>query len=127
MRKSLEDAGEEQARREEEDVDHSDALPPPRKGTHPSHFVPPEPPVDIAENEWVPGHMPGEDMAYSSSAAMVPSETLQAFWEGVRQAEAGDSIKLPASFCQPRTLLQAASDSFLHADMITDAAKHAVR
>lgn len=105
-------------------MDSSNSLPPPSKGAHPSHFIAPEAPVDVAENEWVPSTM-STDTHPTKSFVAVP-ETLQAFWHKMQQKAPGSTIKLPASFCQPRTLLQAASDNFLHADMLTDAAKHAV-
>lgn len=120
----MELAAETQAERESQDIDQGDDLVPPCRGGDPAHFVAPEPPAPVPENEWLPAAPPLDE---PMPVYQVDQATVDTIWTDAQALQPGSEMPLPAPLCQPRSLLQTQADDLLHADMITDAAKHGVR
>ncbi|EGD79114.1 hypothetical protein PTSG_12933 [Salpingoeca rosetta] len=123
LQKRLRAAGTQQAENEDKDQDDADDVVPQPRSSPPAEYSPPAPPVAVDETEWVPTAplISDDDTA---PAQVLSDETRNRLWAIAAKLDVGASLPVPIELRQPQSELQRLSDLFLHADFITDAAKH---
>ncbi|EDQ84636.1 uncharacterized protein MONBRDRAFT_34615 [Monosiga brevicollis MX1] len=125
-RQQLEAQGQAAALAAESDLDHGEDLIPNWRADA-RDFTEPAPPIEVEENAWELHlsslqHSPGQRI----QEQQFTEEEVATVFERMGKVPVTEAVTLPAFMLEPRSELERLGDAFHHADILTDAAKHAM-